>query len=197
MEFGSQLSDDCNKFDLKTIENEWMGGIQSLSISRYSRDQPLGLVMESLENLLRHSSLKSLKAVSYKGVLSSIVIERLFPQMKSMAVELTTLEIRERLDNCHHRMQSSLWLPFSLNRITSLYLECTPINGTFVPWGELINLKLLDFEQSDTIHGTESTLGLSKIDAPHLSSLRTSGEFKREEFFSHKTWENLSRLALH
>ncbi|KIM27161.1 hypothetical protein M408DRAFT_24896 [Serendipita vermifera MAFF 305830] len=197
MDFGSQLSDICDGALLRTIGSEWMDGIQSLSISRYSRDEPLGPFMESLENLLRDSNLKSLKSISCKGVFSSTVIERLFPQMKNTAVELTTLEIQERLDTYHHRIHSSFWLPFPLGRITSLYLACTPINGTFVPWGELTSLKLLDFKKSNTIHSTESTLGLSKIDAPHLSSLRASGEFKREGFFSHKTLENLSRLALH
>ncbi|KIM27164.1 hypothetical protein M408DRAFT_24899 [Serendipita vermifera MAFF 305830] len=190
-----QLPDDFDESFLNILWNGWVDGIQSLSISRGWKDEQ-NPFLHSLGKLLHHNSLKSLKSVSCNSVFSSIVIEKLLPQMKSTALELTTLDIKETDYKDDSPISSRFWLPFPLGRISSLYLECWLLSRICVPWSELTSLKFLYVHQYGSLTHRDGAPGLVKIEAPHLSSLRICSDFDPRDFVSHKLLENLSRLAL-
>lgn len=184
-------TEECVKWFIKTVGHGWVDGIQTLSVSRNSQDDS-DPFLASLGELLRHTSLKSLRKVSCHGDFSSNVIQKLFPQMESAALELMTLEI-EALFN---PILPKFWLPYPLARISSLHLECSPRGGTFIPWSELKSLKLLDLYQYQAPNLGHAHLGLSTVEAPHLSDLRLGGGFDQTDFFSLNILEKLSRLCL-
>ncbi|KIM21415.1 hypothetical protein M408DRAFT_29603 [Serendipita vermifera MAFF 305830] len=171
-----QLPNDFDESFLNIVGNGWADGIQSLSISRGWKDEQ-NPFLHSLGKLLHHNSLQSLKSVSCNGVFSSIVIEKLLPQMKSTALELTTLDIKETDYEGDSPISSRFWLPFPLGRISSLYLECWLLNRIFVPWSELMSLKFLYVHQYGSLTHRDGAPALVKIEAPHLSSLRIWSDF--------------------